>query len=363
MVDPRADRLLPGLSCFLWTWLLVGSFFLCFLFVVPILVLAFVSFGNPEVLPAFHALLWWWLGVTVVAPLITAIGKVTKEQREVMAGYTTLPRSYLNVDYRDWKTGEVIPRSSSAGAASSRRTNQPARVPFTDSNQDGQKYSALSKVKARDTNRFPRWLWGRVLLAAGLIALRVFAEIARYNSRPAPYGGQFNNLDQSLVVIAAFAILAAALLWWAGRRISSKFSVWTTVQPTDAHFRGIFRAEMVGALRLTVSSDVGDKAAKLGNPFGIIANSQGISFWRVGRRPAQSFVLDWQQIDSIELGEVTAPTRTFPSILIRMTGAQRSSGVPVWLSSERRHGLFPQSESEVQAVIDNLGRFTRRIDS
>ena len=78
------------------------------------------------------------LGVTVVAPSITAVGKVTKEQREVMAGYTTLPRSYLNVDYRDWKTGEVIPRSSSAGAASSRRTNPPARAPLTDSHHDGQ---------------------------------------------------------------------------------------------------------------------------------------------------------------------------------------------------------------------------------
>lgn len=363
MVDPRAGRLLPGLSCFLWTWLLVGSFCLGFLFVVPILILGFVSLGNPGVLPAFHALLWWWLGVIVVAPSITAIGKVTKEQREVIAGYTTLPRSYLNVDYRNWKTGEVIPKSSSAEAVSGRRTNPPARAPFTDPHHDGQEQSALSKVKAKDTNRFPRWLWGPVLFAAGLIALRVFAEIARYNSRPASYGGQFNNLDESLVVIAAFGILAAVLLWWAGRRISSKFSVWTTVQPTDAHYRGIFRAETVGALRLTVSSDVGDKAAKLGNPFGIIANGQGISFWRVGRHPEQVFILDWQQIDAIELGEVTTPARTFPSILIRMTGGPRSSGVPVWLSSERRHGLFPQSESEVQAVIDNLGRFTRRIDS
>ena len=141
MVDPRAGRLLPGLSCFLWTWLLVGSFCLCFLFVVPILLLGFVSSGNPGVLPAFHALLWWWLGVIVVAPSITAVGKVTKEQREVMAGYTTLPRSYLNVDYRDWKTGEVIPRSSSAGAVSGRRTNPPARSPITDPNQDGQEYS------------------------------------------------------------------------------------------------------------------------------------------------------------------------------------------------------------------------------
>ena len=138
MGDPRAGRLLPGLSCYLWTGLLVGSFGLCFLFVVPILVLVFVSFSNPEVLPAFRALLWWWVGVAVVAPSITAVGKVTKEQREVMAGYTTLPRSYLNVDYRDWKTGEVIPRSSSAGAVSGRRTNPPARAPFTDSNQDGQ---------------------------------------------------------------------------------------------------------------------------------------------------------------------------------------------------------------------------------
>ena len=155
MSDPRAGRLLPGLSCYLWTWLLVGSFGLGFLFVVPILILGFVSLGNPGVLPAFRALLWWWLGVVVVAPSITAVGKVTKEQREVMAGYTTLPRSYLNVDYRNWKTGEVIPRSSPAGAASSRRTNPPARAPFTDSHHDGQEQSALSKVKARDTNRFP----------------------------------------------------------------------------------------------------------------------------------------------------------------------------------------------------------------
>ena len=201
------------------------------------------------------------------------------------------------------------------------------------------------------------------MFVAVLIVLRVIAEVARKDSRPAPGDGQLNSLDQSLVVIAAFGILAALLLWWAARRISSKLSAWMTVQPQDAHLRGIFRAEMVGALRLTVSSDIGDKAARLGNPFGIIADDRGLSFWRVGRHPEQVFVLDWQQIDSIELGEVTSPLRTFPSLLIRISGTHRSSGVPVWLSSERRHGLFPQSESEVQAVIDNLGRFRRRIDS
>ena len=217
--------------------------------------------------------------------------------------------------------------------------------------------------KVRRTNRFPRWLWGSALLVAVLIVLRAIAEVARYNARPAPGDGRFNNLDQSLVVIAAFGILAAFLLWWAARRISSKLSAWTTVQPKDAHFRGIFRAEMVGALRLAVSSDIGDKAARLGNPFGIIADDRGLSFWRVGRRPEEVFVLDWQQIDAIELGEMTSPLRTFPSILIRMTGAHGCSRVPVWLSSERRRGLFPQTESEVQQVVDDLGRYTRRIGS
>jgi hypothetical protein len=360
VTDSRATSLPPGVSCFVWTWLLVGSFVLCLLFIVPILVLGFLSRTHPGVLPVFHALLWWWLGVTVVLPSITAVGKVAKERREVMAGYTTLPRSYLNVDYRDWKSGAVIRRGGSDGAHSGRFSNPQPRAPFTNSTAGGQDQSQLSQP--RGAKHVPRWLWVPALLITLIIVLRVIAEVARYNTPQRPRDGGFNTLDQSMVVIVAVVILFAFLLWWAAQRISSRFSTFASVQPQDTHLRGIFRAEMVGAFRLAVSPDISDKAAKLGNPFGVIADGHGLSFWRVGRRPDRLFVVAWQQIDAIELGAVATPDRTFPSILIRLTGVDGNRGVPVWLSSERRRGLFPQTESEVLAVIDRLGEYTRRID-
>ena len=274
-----------------------------------------------------------------------------------MAGYTTLPRSYLNVDYRDWKSGAVIRLAGSDGAPSGRPANPQPRAPLSNCTSDGQDRSQLPQT--RGTNHVPRWLWVPALTITLIIVWRVIAEVARYNTPQAPRDGGLNTLDQSLVVIVAFVILFTFLLWRAAQRISSRYSTFATVQPQDTHLQGIFRAEMVGAFRLAASPDISDKAAKLGNPFGVIADDRGLSFWRVGRRPEQLFVVAWQQIDAVELGAVTSPARTFPSILIRLTGVNGNRGVPVWLSGERRRGLFPQTESKVLAVIDRLGGLPR----
>jgi hypothetical protein len=133
MEDERRVNLLPGLSCFVWTWLLVGSMLLSVAFAGLIFVLIFLVHAHPGLSPAFHALLWWWLAVTVMFPPVGVVGKVIKERRELMAGYTTLRGLYPNVDFVDRRSGVVLREAGSPLESSSRRPG--GRTPGNESTE------------------------------------------------------------------------------------------------------------------------------------------------------------------------------------------------------------------------------------
>jgi hypothetical protein len=121
MGDERRVDLLPGLSCFVWTCLLGSSILLSVAFVVAIFVFLLLVHAHPVESPAYHALVWGWLAMTALSLPVGVVGKMTKERRELMAGYTTLRGLYPNVDFVDRRSGLVLREAGSSLTSSSGR--------------------------------------------------------------------------------------------------------------------------------------------------------------------------------------------------------------------------------------------------